>query len=87
MIEHAAAYFVLGIFARKAAPDAPFWIILSFVALYGLSDEIHQYFVPGRVCDILDLAADVTGGTIALITHRHLLSNRRARTANGRGAP
>lgn len=87
LIEHAAAYFVLGILARKAFPEAPGWVIILFVAIYGCSDEIHQYFVPGRVCDILDFAADVTGGTIALITHRHLLVRRRALRANERGAP
>jgi VanZ family protein len=32
--------------------------------LYGASDEIHQYFVPGRVCDIFDLVADSIGGFI-----------------------
>jgi VanZ family protein len=29
--------------------------------LYGVSDEIHQYFVPPRTPDILDVAADSAG--------------------------
>ncbi len=87
LIEHAAAYFVLGLLARKAAPDVSLWVIASLVALYGLSDEIHQYFVPGRFCDILDFAADATGGTIALIIHRHLMLKRRTGIANERGVP
>jgi VanZ family protein len=32
---------------------------------YGLSDEVHQAFVPGRESDPLDLAADATGAGIA----------------------
>ena len=76
--EHALAYFVLAILARKAAPSLSPWWILAFVALYGLSDEIHQYFVPGRFCDILDFAADATGGTIALLIHRRLPLRRRS---------
>ena len=36
--------------------------VLSCALLYGLSDEIHQYFVPGRECSWMDLAADGAGG-------------------------
>ncbi|NOZ12731.1 MAG: hypothetical protein GXO69_03670 [Acidobacteria bacterium] len=85
-LEHIAAYFVLGFLARKAAPSAPFWMILLFVSLYGLSDEFHQYFVPGRDCSLLDFAADVSGGTIALIFHRYLLRGKKVENTEKRGA-
>jgi VanZ family protein len=39
-------------------------IVLSFSALYGLSDEFHQLFVPLRSFDLRDVAADVAGGGI-----------------------
>ncbi|MCK9484127.1 MAG: VanZ family protein [Candidatus Marinimicrobia bacterium] len=29
--------------------------------LYGLSDEIHQFFIPGRISSIEDLVADALG--------------------------
>jgi VanZ family protein len=32
--------------------------------LYGVSDEFHQSFVPGRTPDIFDVMADATGATI-----------------------
>lgn len=32
---------------------------------YGWSDEVHQLFVPGRMYEWLDLAADTTGATVA----------------------
>ena len=32
-----------------------------FCALYGATDEIHQYFVPGRSCDVFDWIADAVG--------------------------
>ncbi|MEP7146011.1 MAG: VanZ family protein [bacterium] len=35
-----------------------------FTALYGMTDEIHQYFVPKRSCDIYDWIADVTGALL-----------------------
>ena len=33
--------------------------------LYGVSDEFHQSFVPGRTASIWDLAADSIGVAIA----------------------
>ncbi|MCD6535092.1 MAG: VanZ family protein [Deltaproteobacteria bacterium] len=36
--------------------------VLSGALLYGLSDEIHQYFVPGREFSWMDLLADGAGG-------------------------
>ncbi|MBN1522589.1 MAG: VanZ family protein [Candidatus Aureabacteria bacterium] len=34
-------------------------IILT--TLYGISDEIHQYFVPLRECDLMDILFDALG--------------------------
>ena len=41
----------------------------AFVAavLYGVSDEIHQMFVPGRSPDVADVAADAVGAGIAVV--------------------
>ena len=35
--------------------------IFTFGAIYALSDEIHQSFVPGRDCSPGDFAADLAG--------------------------
>lgn len=40
------------------------WFAALMVALYGVSDEIHQYFVPGRSAEVLDAMADGIGGTL-----------------------
>ena len=37
-------------------------IVLSF--LFGLSDEVHQMFTPGRSPDILDVVADTAGASL-----------------------
>ncbi len=38
-------------------------IMLSILSssLYGMSDEVHQYFVSHRDADIMDFLADVAG--------------------------
>ena len=37
------------------------------VVIYALSDEFHQYFVPGRSATWQDVAVDVIGGACALL--------------------
>ena len=69
---HAAEYFILAFLVffalqrtTRARFSTSFWITLAWGAVYGLSDEIHQLFVPTRQCDLRDLAADV-GGVVLL---------------------
>ena len=37
------------------------------VFLYACTDEIHQAFVPGRVCAFIDVLVDTSGGLVAMI--------------------
>jgi VanZ family protein len=39
-------------------------LIVLIASLYGISDEIHQYFVPGRDCSVWDWIADVLGAVL-----------------------
>ncbi|MFH1213317.1 MAG: VanZ family protein [Candidatus Neomarinimicrobiota bacterium] len=49
-------------------------------AIYGLSDEIHQYFVPGRICSAVDLSADLIGILLGIwiFNHWHIFRKFRA---------
>lgn len=44
-------------------------LLAAFViaVLYGVSDEVHQAFVPGRTPDGADVAADAVGAALALL--------------------
>ena len=42
--------------------------------LYGVSDELHQSFVPGRDASVLDVVVDTIGATIAVVFWTRLRS-------------
>lgn len=44
-----------------------FWIAFLSACLYGITDEIHQYFVPGRYSEIGDVIADSVGALIGCL--------------------
>ena len=44
--------------------NALFWISAIGSSLYGLSDEIHQLFVPLREFDILDIVCNTSGSIL-----------------------
>jgi len=47
--------------------EYPLTFSLIFTSLYGVTDELHQYFVPGRTSDVLDWIADTLGALICII--------------------
>jgi VanZ family protein len=51
-------------------------ITVLFTALYGASDEFHQYFVPNRDCDFFDWLSDAAGAVIMAVLIRYYLSKR-----------
>jgi len=70
-IKHFIAYFVLGISlclwipSRKWFAKPAIWgLLIVFVCtVFGIADEFHQSFVPGRSGnDLRDLMADFIGG-------------------------
>jgi VanZ family protein len=64
-IAHCVLYAVLGAAlarGRSRAPSTvPHAVLLVLGALYGISDEWHQSWVPGRDPDPADWLADVVG--------------------------
>lgn len=74
---HLSAYIPLGYFVGQALllPYAARVVItILFVAIFGVVDEVHQSFVPGRYSSVYDFYADVIGGTIGVLLVRVWMS-------------
>ena len=54
----------------NAAKHHLFVLAFMITFLYGVSDEIHQYFVPGRKADIFDVIANGIGAFCFLMVIR-----------------
>lgn len=64
-VGHALAYAVLGALLTLATGRV--WAAVLIAALFGVTDEIHQYFVPGRYSEALDVVADTAGALIGAL--------------------
>lgn len=70
-ITHSVEYFGLALLTfnalswtyYKKRPFAAYLICL----LYSITDEIHQYFIPGRACRIFDIFVDSLGSVAAIL--------------------
>ncbi|MEK7812911.1 MAG: VanZ family protein [Candidatus Desantisbacteria bacterium] len=62
-IAHLIEYTGLGWLLNNAFNGLKLAAIL-IGSLYGLSDEFHQLFTPGRECDYKDLLCDIAGCTL-----------------------
>ncbi len=85
---HGAIYFLLGALVmipvavriRFTPYSAAFaWL---FSVLYAVSDEIHQYFVAGRSCELRDICIDAAGALcgVLFVYLIHALYRRRQKT-------
>ena len=78
---HFFAYAVLGAFFLRAYKtlrvrnNLKLLIILSVLSssLYGISDEIHQHFVPYRSFEYVDILADVLGSLFGVFIYQFIM--------------
>lgn len=67
---HFTEYLIFGLLlARALESDAP-WrprhavLVVVLATLYAVTDELHQYFVPGRTAAVADVVIDGTGALV-----------------------
>jgi VanZ family protein len=95
-LAHLTEYAILGLLAAHAFITSSrqrlrrrwFLFSLLLVAIYALSDELHQRFVPVRTGSIYDSLIDIAGGLIALAVlalWRNLCNSFRQSASTPRG--
>lgn len=70
---HFSIYGVLGFLSfltfvsyRRLRLILRFLLSAAFCLIYAVSDEIHQFFVPGRSCELRDVCIDFCGALLAI---------------------
>lgn len=68
-IAHFGVYFILAFLLARIVFYKPkeiaerylFLVVVVLISIYGITDEFHQSFVPGRTVDFFDWVADTVG--------------------------
>lgn len=90
-LAHALIYAVLAAAAIYALPArisqlrpvaAATWVVL-FCLFYGISDEYHQSFIPGRDPSIGDIAADTAGSFLFILGWLRYITSGNAKGSQG----
>lgn len=82
-ILHFTVFGILGMLMARGLRNAKnrivndnyFLISLLICTLYGIFDEIHQYFVPGRHFSLWDWIADMLGVIILVWVYKHFVES------------
>ena len=73
--EHFFFYGVLAVLALRAFTNAQWRRVgaatalgaIVFSSLYGVVNEVHQRFVPGRSYEVVDMIANAIGASVAVV--------------------
>lgn len=66
-VEHTLVYGLLAtLIVRNGFLPGRGWLAVMIVSLFGITDEWHQSFTPGRSSEFADWLADTGGATLAV---------------------
>ncbi len=75
---HFIGYAILGVLLLRGLAGATWrgvtsragWCAVALASAYGVTDEVHQLFVPGRSATIEDWVADTLGAVVGVMIVR-----------------
>jgi VanZ family protein len=79
---HFFAFFFLAFFLlitlTRGKPSSELITLAILISLaYAISDEIHQFFIPGRYCSFLDILTDFSGIFTASLIYSIKISKKK----------
>jgi len=82
VIYHLCAFFLFAFFLNMSLIKGKQKPLIFFLAIllafgYAISDEFHQFFVPGRFCSYSDIFIDGVGIIFALMSYTIILKLRK----------
>lgn len=81
IIYHLTAFFFLGAFLLLSCVEGKFRYLIAPVLIaaliYGITDEVHQLFVPGRNFAVFDIIIDSVGILFAFLIYGVSLEYRK----------
>ena len=90
VVYHIIVFFILSFFlliAFRVQKNIAFLFVAIIVAVfYGIMDEFHQFFVPGRACAFSDLMLDMVGIFFSTLLYIIFINNSKARTNKAKKA-
>lgn len=90
-ITHGIEYGILGLLLCRAfaggfgaaLPARTGLLVVALATTWGVSDEFHQSFVPGRESSAADVCKDLAGATAAVLAWRAFAAGGDARERKG----
>ena len=80
---HFTEFLILGVSlfltVRDLRKRPSFWIPWAIGAMYAVSDELHQHFVPGRSCEVRDMIIDACGVLVGVVICRWMARKKQNR--------
>ena len=88
MTEYCGLYLLMFWALHEGSQPLPrrggYWLAMVLTILYGISDELHQSFVPTRDSSVIDVLSDSVGallGILALVVFQRVISSRQTRAS------
>ncbi len=79
-LAHFTEYLILGVLVinmfTKNNLSKTYLLSIILCVIYATSDEIHQLFIPGRVCQIKDILIDSVGSITGIYLYKLLIKRK-----------
>ena len=72
-LAHFSEYFILGLLLHNMFNNFKinnYYVLVLICIIYACSDEIHQLFIKGRTCSVIDVLIDTLGSSLYIFINK-----------------